>query len=384
MSVAIVHDYVTQRGGAERVLLSMLKAYPAAPLYTSLYSPRTTFPEFQGRRIDHLQSEPPAVPPRPIIGWRSRCWLRPCPGCTCRPTSSCAAPAAGPTACRARGRRSSSATRLPDGCTRPTRIWARRRPFARSVLGAFRSGLARWDRRAAGSAHRYLANSTIVRRQILEHYGIEAEVVPPPHSIDSRGETTPIAAVDAGFFLCVSRLLPYKHVDAVLEAFRGLRGQRLIVVGSGPEERRLRAMAPSNVLLLGSVSDSQLRWLYANAAGLVAASFEDYGLTPLEAAAFGKPTAALRWGGYLDTVREGETGVFFDRPEPASIRRAVIELAQGAFPEAELRAHASVFSEERFIDRLRALVRRRAANERGDGAAAKAPWPARARPCGLR
>ena len=117
-------------------------------------------------------------------------------------------------------------------------------------------------------------------------------------------------------------------------------------------------MAPSNVLLLGSVSDSQLRWLYANSAGLVAASFEDYGLTPLEAAAFGKPTAALRWGGYLDTVREGETGVFFDRPEPACIRRAVTRTGPRSVPRsANLCAHASAFSEERFIDRLRALVK---------------------------
>jgi glycosyltransferase involved in cell wall biosynthesis len=196
----------------------------------------------------------------------------------------------------------------------------------------------------------------MVRRQILEHYGIEAEVVSPPHSIDPRGDAIPIAAVDAGFFLCVSRLLPYKHVDVAIEAFRGLKAQRLIVVGSGPDERRLRAMAPPNVLLLGSVSDTRLRWLYANTAGLVAASFEDYGLTPLEAAAFGKPTAALRWGGYLDTVCEGETGVFFDQPEPASIRRAVLDLLREEFPEDRLRAHADAFSEERFIQRLRALV----------------------------
>jgi glycosyltransferase involved in cell wall biosynthesis len=356
MSIAIVHDYVTQRGGAERVLLSMLKAYPTAPLYTSLYSPKTTFPEFQGRTIETSQ-----LNRLPFLRGHHRL----------------AFPVLAPAVSRLRVRAnvvlcSSSgwAHGVPSEgkkivfCHAPAR-WlyqtdaylGSRRPAARSILRVFRSSLARWDRRAASSAHRYLANSTIVRKQILEHYGIEAEVVPPPHSIDSRGETTPIVAVDAGFFLCVSRLLAYKHVDAVLEAFRGLGGQRLIVVGSGPEERRLRAMAPSNVLLLGSVSDAQLRWLYTNAAGVVAASFEDYGLTPLEAAAFGKPTAAPRWGGYLDTVCEGETGVFFDQPEPARIRRAVIELAQGPFSEVELRAHANVFSEERFINRLRALVK---------------------------
>lgn len=355
MSIAIVHDYLTQRGGAERVLLSMLKAYPTAPLYTSLYSPRTTFPEFQSRAIEtstlnrvgflrhhHRLAFPVLAPavsrlhvPASVVLCSSSGWAHGV----------------------------SSEGRKIVFCHAPAR-WLYQtdaylgsgRPIARSVLGVFRSTLARWDRRAAGSAHRYLANSTIVRRQILEQYGIEAEVVPPPHSIDPQGPTTPIDAVDAGFFLCVSRLLPYKHVDSVIQAFQGLRSQRLVVVGSGPEERRLRTMAPSNVSLLGSVSDTQLRWLYAKSAGLVAASFEDYGLTPLEAAAFGKPTAALRWGGYLDTVREGETGTFFDRPEPAPIRQAVIELTRGRFSQVALRAQAAAFSEERFIDRLRALV----------------------------
>ena len=135
----------------------------------------------------------------------------------------------------------------------------------------------------------------------------------------------------------------------------------VLIVGSGPEERRLRWAAPPNVLLLGRVSDAQLRWLYAGAAGLLAASYEDYGLTPLEAAAFGKPTAALRWGGYLDTVLEGETGVFFDRPEPEPIRRAVVQMAQEAFSGARLRAHAAGFSEARFIERLRAIVDEEAA-----------------------
>jgi glycosyltransferase involved in cell wall biosynthesis len=356
MSVAIVHDYVTQRGGAERVLLSMLKAYPEAPLYTSLYSPRSTFPEFQRRTI-----RTSTLNRLPFLRRHHRLALP-----VLAPVVSRLHVPADVVLCSSSGWAHGVAS---DGrkvvfCYAPAR-WlyqtdaylGRRRPIARSAMSVLRSPLARWDCQAAAGAHRYLTSSTMVRRQILEHYGIEAEVVPPPHSIDPRGEATPVAGVDAGFFLCVSRLLPYKHVDAVLEAFRGLRDQRLIVVGSGPEERHLRATAPLNVLLLGSVSDTQLRWLYANTVGLVAASFEDYGLTPLEAAAFGKPTAALRWGGYLDTVREGETGVLFDRPEPARIRRAVIELVKGTFPEVELRAQASAFSEQRFIDRLRALIK---------------------------
>ena len=355
MQVAIVHDYVTQRGGAERVLLSMLKAYPSAPLYTSLYSPRRTFPEFRHQAIQtstlnylpflrshHRLAFPllaPAVSRMQVQGSVVLCsssgWAH---GVTAegRKIVFCHAPA--------RWLYQTEAYLGP------------RRRLARSVVRAFRSPLARWDRRAADGARRYLANSTMVRDQIRQYYGIEAEVVPPPHSIEPKGSRTPIGTLKPGFFLCVSRLLPYKHVDAVIEAFRHLQDDRLVIVGSGPEERRLRLQAPSNVLLLGNITDGQLRWLYDSAVGLVAASFEDYGLTPLEAAAFGKPTAALRWGGYLDTVVEGETGVFFDQPEPKAIRSAVLEMSQNRFTSNTIQAHATQHSEERFIARLRAIV----------------------------
>src|SRR5205823_12380194 len=111
--------------------------------------------------------------------------------------------------------------------------------------------------------------------------------------------------LESGFFLCVSRLLPYKNVGAVVETFAELPSERLVVVGTGPEERRVRTAAAGNVRFLGSVSDEELRWLYGECRGLVAASYEDYGLTPLEAASFGKPSTVLRAGGFLDTVVDG-------------------------------------------------------------------------------
>jgi glycosyltransferase involved in cell wall biosynthesis len=128
------------------------------------------------------------------------------------------------------------------------------------------------------------------------------------------------------------------------------------VVGTGPERRRLAEEAPPNVRLLGSVSDEELRWLYTWSAGLVAASYEDYGLTPLEAAAFGKPSAVLRWGGFLDTLIEGEIGVFFDTPEPMAIASAVRAMGQANFCPQTLQAHAARYSEDQFTTRLRSAV----------------------------
>src|SRR5207244_12803083 len=108
--------------------------------------------------------------------------------------------------------------------------------------------------------------------------------------------------------------------------------------------------------LLSQVNDAQLRWLDQHCAGLVAASHEDFGLTPLEAATFGKPSATLAWGGFLDTVRPGSTGVMFDKPEPVAIACAIRELQQRRWDPAALQAHAQTYSLSRFVERLRRIV----------------------------
>jgi glycosyltransferase involved in cell wall biosynthesis len=132
--------------------------------------------------------------------------------------------------------------------------------------------------------------------------------------------------------------------------------RQLVVVGAGPLAEAVAASAPPNVTLLGHVSDAELRWLYRESDGLVAASYEDFGLTPLEAAAFGRPTAALRFGGYLDTTVEGETGVFFDEPEPVRIADAVERLCRSSWDTEAIRAHARRFSAQRFLERMDALI----------------------------
>ncbi len=108
--------------------------------------------------------------------------------------------------------------------------------------------------------------------------------------------------------------------------------------------------------LLGQVNDGQLRWLYQHCAGLVSASHEDFGLTPLEAATFGKPSATLAWGGFLDTVRPGLTGVMFDKPEPVAIAAAILDLKKRKWEPAALQAHAHAYSLSRFVERLREIV----------------------------
>ena len=203
---------------------------------------------------------------------------------------------------------------------------------------------------------RYLANASVVRDRMRATYGIEAAVVFPPAAVTTEGDQRRVGPFDDGFHLVVSRLLPYKNVDRAIDAFRGLPDERLLVIGRGPEEDRLRRTLPDNVAIVSDVSDDELRWAYRHATALVAPSIEDLGLTPLEAGAFGRPTLALRQGGYLDTVADGVSGLFFDRAEPAAIAEAVRRARDTAWDDDAIAGHARAFDEATFHERIRREV----------------------------
>ena len=232
----------------------------------------------------------------------------------------------------------------------------------RAVLKVGSPALRSWDQRAATTVDRYLAVSTAIKDRIQTAYGIDAGVLPSPISMrpDAPAEPVPEVAhwlTDGGepFYLCVSRLMAYKNVDAVIGAFAH-SDRRLVVVGHGPEAARLERLKTPNVALLSALTDGQMAWLYQSCRALIAASYEDFGLTPIEAAVSGKPSVVLRWGGFLDTVVEGSTGVFFDRPEPAAIAEALDRFEAGEFDPDRLRAHAERFTEARYAESLYAAV----------------------------
>lgn len=354
--VAIVHDYLTQRGGAERLVLAMAAAFPSAPIYTSLYEPRLTFREFGELpvRSGPLERVPPlrrhhrlALPllapafsfmhiESPVVLCSSSGWAH---------------------GIRTGGRKVVYCYTPARWLYQPTvYLGDRGGPAASAALGLLGPSLKRWDRWAAGTAYRYLTSSTAVRARIREVYGIDAEVLPPPPTLDPTGPQEPSPGLEPGFFLCVSRLLPYKHVDAVIEAVSSIPWARLVVVGSGPDWRRLRSLAGDRVRLLGRVDDAVLRWCYANCSAVVTASHEDFGLTPLEGNRFGKPALVLRAGGFLDTVLEGVSGVFFGEPSPAAIAEALRRSELERWSRETITTHARQFAEDRFKQRLTEVV----------------------------
>jgi glycosyltransferase involved in cell wall biosynthesis len=359
-TVAIAHDYLTQKGGAERVVLAMHRAFPEAPIYTSIFEPDGTFPDFRDADVR------PLLLGRVGVLRRNHRLAFP----FLAPAFSALTVDADVLLCSSSGWAHGVSTtgRKVVYCYTPARwLYQSSRylggahPLARVALTALRPVLARWDQRAARSAHLYLAQSRVVRDRIRQIYALEATMLPAPHSIPADPEQQAFDWIRPGFYLSVSRLLPYKNLDSVILAFGALANSHLVIVGEGPEADRLRRLAGPNVTFLRSVTDAELAWLYANCVGIIAASYEDYGLVPLEAAAFGKPSAALRWGGFLDTVVEGHTGIFFDSPSPSAILPAIRQLAATRFDPNRLRSHAAHFSEAQFVRALRNIVRDQAA-----------------------
>ena len=357
METAIVHDYLTQRGGAERVVLSLSRMLPEAPIYTSLFDPPGTYPDFADREI-HC-SALNRVPP---LRSRHRVALP-----LLAPAFSVMRVDAEVTVCSssgwAHGVRVSGAKVVY--CHAPARWLYQREAYTaesslavRSALAVMRRPLLHWDRRAASSADVYVVNSTRTRDMVRDAYGIDPEVVHPPHGISADGTESPVDNLEPGYFLCVSRLLPYKNLEALLEAFVLMPSEKLVIVGSGPDRERLSALAPANVTFLRDVPDGQLRWLYAHAEALFAVGLEDFGLTPIEASSFGVPTIARPFGGYLDTVIEGVNGRFLAGLAPSDIVKTISELRQDGLAPDGIRHSSERFSESEFARRMADVVER--------------------------
>jgi glycosyltransferase involved in cell wall biosynthesis len=362
LPLAIVHDYLTQRGGAERVVELFCELFPGAPVRTSLYDPDATFPSFRGVDVHtgaldrigvlrhHHRLALPLLAPwfasqrvdADVVLASSSGWAHEV-RTTGRLVVYCHAPARW--------------LYQPDRYLRTTGGSAAAKRVAGAALSVLGPPLRRVDRVAARRASTYLANSTATAALVRELYGRDAEVLCPPPALDPDGEQRPVDGVEPGFVLCVARLLAYKHVDVVVRAAARL-DRPLVVVGDGPERRALEAEATAGTRFLGVVDDATLRWCYARAAVLVSVGYEDFGLTPLEAAAFGTPTVARRFGGALDTVIDGGTGRLLadEDVDPARLREAIRTLVDAPPPRAAVVAHAQRFGRERFAERLRAVV----------------------------
>jgi glycosyltransferase involved in cell wall biosynthesis len=231
----------------------------------------------------------------------------------------------------------------------PVRNFLARRMFAY---------LRRWDVRTAANPHALIANSAFVAERVRRVWGREAAVIHPPVDTDRFS----IGREKEDFFLCAARLHYYKRVDVIVRAFASMPDQRLIVIGEGPERRRLESSATANVTFLGYQPDEVLRDHLQRASAFLFAAEEDFGIMPVEAQACGTPVLAFGKGGALETVRQignpAPSGLFFLRQEAPDVVGAVRDFLANRqqFTAEACRANASRFSARRFRDEFRAFV----------------------------
>jgi glycosyltransferase involved in cell wall biosynthesis len=352
LKVALVHDYLNQRGGAERVFAHFVRAWPDAPVYTALYDERavgdlvprervrTSFLQRFPLRDKLFRAYAPLYPRAfeafdlsayDLIVSSTTAWAK---GVIVRP----------------------DAVHVSYINTVSRFVFDAARYVGGFGLGALAQPLVRrladWDVRAAQRPTRFVANSNNVAQRVRRWYGRDADVLPCPVDVERFSAGGGIG----GYYIVVSRLLAYKRVELAI-AGCDLAGVPLRVVGSGPDLRRLKRLAAgTRTTFHGSVSDAERNALLGAARAAILPGEEDFGLVPLEAAAAGRPTIAYGAGGALETIVEGCTGEFFRVADPHALALAIRGFDPSRYDPETLRAHAEQFRPERFVERLRAIV----------------------------
>jgi glycosyltransferase involved in cell wall biosynthesis len=349
VKVAIVHDFLSQTGGAERVVLQLAATFPDAPIFTSFYAPDRTYPEFKtldvrpSRRLDDVD---PDHFRRSVLQFPQVFADLDLSGYDAAVISTSAF------AHHVRHEHSIVYCHTPPRYLYDPSTYARHRVSAAALAGAFA-----WqrpaDRRAARRHRHYLANSHLTRERIRRCYRRDAEVLHPPLWLAHLPEqVTP--PPDEPKVLVVSRLLPYKRVDLALEACRRARVE-LTVVGDGPERATLEAGA-SDATFLGRVSDDELRELFIGHTIVLVTGAEDFGYLPIEANYAGRPVVALAAGGSLESVVDGETGLLVDSDDPETWANAVAAAVRRPWDPAALRRRSMRYHPDAFAARIRARL----------------------------
>jgi glycosyltransferase involved in cell wall biosynthesis len=368
--VALVHDYLTQFGGAERVLEALRELYPDAPVFTAI-ADRDRLPDAWkswdiresplGRMPGAAAWHRGALLAYPLLFRSFANQLREFDVVLADSSAWAHHAPAGPGALHvcychspARFLYGDPAYLGPARIPRPLRV----------PSGATFALLQRWDRRAAARVDRYVANSQTVAQRINRVYGRDATVVYPPVDVVGYGAAADRLPADPeDWYVVVSRLVPHKRVDLAVAAFARL-GLGLKVVGDGRASDTLRAAAPANVEFLGRLNDASTAELVARSRGLVLSAVEDFGITAVEAQAAGRPVVALAAGGAMETVIPGKVGVLFPEPTVEALVQAVRVCESTTWDRSRIRANASRFGKERFKAEMRAIVETALAHSR--------------------
>lgn len=353
MKVAITTDWMDTFGGAERVLIQLHEMFPEAPIYTTVHDPavlpqvmhgwdvRTSFiqriPLVRRSHFRFLPLMPMAFEQFDFTEY----------DLVLTTNSACA-----------KGVITRPGTLNICYCYTPCRyIWDLYPEYTRgkrskALIAPVAHWLRMWDRISADRVDHFIAISDEIAGRIRRHYGRHAEVIYPPVDVE---RITPNVAAPEDFYLVVARLVAYKRIDVAVAAANQLR-RRLVVVGDGPERRRLEAMAGPTVEFMGRRDDEEIADLYARCRAFLFPGFEDFGIAPVEAQAAGRPVIAFGAGGARETVVDGKTGVLFPAQTPEALVAGILRFENSTLDPVVCRRNAERFSAARFRMKLRQAI----------------------------
>ncbi len=356
--IALVHEYLTRLGGAERVLKQLWDIYPEADIYTLLYNDRVSkvFPK-KKVHTSFLQKLPKFLRNRPkFLGFLYPTVIESFDlsqyDLIISSTNSFA-----------KGVVINSNTKHISYCHAPTTfIWdefftykkdQKKGWFINFWISLLAHYLRQWDRQAVDRVDILIANSRTTQARIKKYYRKDSILIYPPVDVNRIKPTKD----NKGFFLIVSQLTPYKKIDVAIEAFNKL-GLPLVIIGDGPDKKRLEKLSESNIKFKGFLNDDEIVKYYQNCRAFIFAGKDDFGIAPVEAMAAGKPVLAYRQGGATETVIEGVTGEFFDSPIVELLAdgvRRIIENEDKYNPDI-IRKRAEEFGTDVFIKKIKNLV----------------------------
>jgi glycosyltransferase involved in cell wall biosynthesis len=355
MQVALIHDYLNQMGGAERVLLALHDLYPDAPIFTSIYDPERVDPAF--RQCDIRSSFMQRLP---LVSKHHQPFLMLYPLAFERLDVREYDLILSSSSAFAKGVVSRPGAVHICYCHTPMR-WAwsyqdyiaceKLAAPARAVLPFFIRRLRQWDQATARRVDHFIANSPVVAQRIAAYYQQEAAIIPPP--VETARYS--ISPAQENYFLVVSRLVPYKRIDIAIEACNQLQ-LPLKIIGAGRDRARLERLAGPTIEFLGWLPDEQVRGYLARCQALIHPGAEDFGLTPLEAQASGRPVIAYGAGGALSSVIDGVTGLFFHERTPNALAEALARFRSDHFDPLVARRHAEAFDITCFQRRIAEFI----------------------------
>lgn len=355
MKIAIVHDYLNQFGGAERVVSALHELYPDAPIYTSIYDKNKMPDNF--RKMDIRTSY---MQKFPFIFKFFKYYFLFYPLAFESFDLSEYDVILSSSSAYGKGVKKRKGQVHICYCHTPMRfVWryddyVKREnipSFLKDVFPIVMGPLKKWDLETARNVDYFIANSKTVAERIKKTYGRESDIINPP--VESSLFRPSDQVQD--YFLVLSRLNTYKRVDVVVEAFNQL-DLPLKIVGGGPDKRNLERMSRPNIEFLGRISDEELAGNLAECRALVFPGEEDFGIVPLEAMASGRPVIAYRAGGAEETVVDGETGIFFDKQDVNSLVNAVKKFQFMTFDKKKIREWAEGFDKEVFKNKMREFI----------------------------